>query len=555
MRLRTPHRGEQRGPAAQPPFRRALLGALGRGEALAAALLALAVAFALLLLGPPPGDLPAHLYRTALVEDGVLVWDTFWYAGHYPLLTYSPLYYFAAALLGNDLVALVSVVAAAALFALLVEREWGEAARWPARAFAVVACAPFFTGTYPYAAGLATGLGALVALQRGRTWGAIALAALTAGLSPLAFLFLCIAAVAAFLAGGGRTGRHAVTVGAALVGLGLAQGALLLLYRHESEYPFFRLSELLALVVLAASCAALALRGEGGRVVALLFGLWALAAAVAFLVPSPIGENVTRLRGIALPLALLAAAIAAWRPRPLVVFAVGGALAYTLVPYVGAAIHRTDTRSAEAAFWEPALSLLAQRWSPGYRVEVVPTGDHWEAYWVPGAGFPLARGWYRQLDIAGNPLFYEAPLEREEYEAWLRELGVRYVLLPDTQLGRVGEEREAELLRSGRSGLLEIARAGDVTLYELPEPTAILTGPGEARLTALEHDRVTGELGAPGSYRLAVRWTPTWRVEAGDVCLEEAPDGMTRVVASAPGAFELGVSAFPRASGCPAARG
>ena len=531
------------------------LGALGRGEALPAALVALVVALGLLVLGPPPGDLPAHLYRTALVEDGVLVWDTFWYAGHYPLLTYSPLYYFAAALVGNDLVALVSVVAAAALFAALVEREWGEAARWPARAFAVVVCGSLFTGTYPYAAGLAAGLAALVALQRGRPWAAVTLAAVTAGLSPLAFLFLCVTVVAAFLAGRRRLDRPAVTVGAALVLLGLLQGALLLLYRYESEYPFFRLSELLALVVLAGSCAALALRGEGGRVIALLFGLWALAAAVAFLVPSPLGENVTRLRGIVLPLALLAAAIAAWRPRPLAVFAVGGALAYTLVPYVGAAVHRTDTRSAEAAFWAPALSLLASRWSPDYRVEVVPTGDHWEAYWVPRAGFPLARGWYRQLDIAGNPLFYEAPLGPEEYEAWLRSFGVRYVLLPDTQLGRVGEEREAELLRSGRSGLLEIARAGNVTLYELPAPTAILTGPGEARLTALEHDRVTGEVSAPGSYRLALRWTLTWRVEAGDVCLEEAPDGMTRVVAADAGAFKLGVSALPRAPGCPSARG
>ena len=129
------------------------VGALARSEVARAALIALAVGLALVLFGPPPGDLPAHLYRTALVEDGVFVWDTFWYAGHYPLFSYSLLYYFPAALLGNDLVALASVVAAAALFASLAWREWGEAARWPARTFAVVACGPLFTGTYPYAAG------------------------------------------------------------------------------------------------------------------------------------------------------------------------------------------------------------------------------------------------------------------------------------------------------------------------------------------------------------------------------------------------------------------
>ena len=524
---------------------RAMPGTLG------AAGIALAVGLALILFGPPPGDLPAHLYRTELVRDGVLVWDTFWYAGHYPLLTYSLLYYFPAALVGNDVVALVSVVAAAALFASLAEREWGEAARWPARVFAVVACGPLFTGTYPYAAGLAAALGALKALQLGRRWTAVGLAALTLGLSPLAFLFLCLAVVAAFLARRPRLDRTALVVGGSLLVLGLVQGALLLLYPEEAEYPFFRLEELVSVVILSSACAALALRAERGRVLAAVFALWALAAVVAFAVPSPIGENVTRLRGIVLPLALLAAAIAAYRPRWLAGFAVVSALAYTLVPYVGAALHRTDTRSAEAAFWQPALDFLAERGSPDHRVEVVPTGDHWEAYWLPRAGIPLARGWYRQLDIAQNPLFYDEPLEPEAYRAWLDALGVRWVLLPETQLGRIGEEREAELLRSGAAGLPEVARAGGVTIYEVPDASTMLTGPGEARLTAFGHDRVEGEVDAAGTYRLAVRWTPTWRVEAGDVCLQQARDGMTEVVARRPGAFVLGVSPLPRPPGCP----
>jgi hypothetical protein len=527
------------------------VGVRARGETALAALIALGVGLALVLLGPPPGDLPAHLYRTELVEDGVFVWDTFWYAGHYPLFTYSLLYYLPAALLGNDVVALVAVVAAAALFASLAEREWGEAARWPARAFAVVACGPLFTGTYPYAAGLATGLAALKALQLGRRWTGVALAALTLGFSPLAFLYLCLAVVAVFVGRRPRLDGTALAVGGALLAFGLLQGALLLFYRAEAEYPFFRLSELLVLVVLSAVCAALALRAERGRVLAAVFGLWALGAVVAFTVPSPIGENVTRLRGIVLPLALLAAALASYRPRWLAGFAVASALAYTLVPYVGAALHRTDTRSAESSFWEPALAFLDARLTSDFRVEVVPTGDHWDAYWVPHAGFPLARGWYRQLDIAQNPLFYEDTLEPEAYRDWLASLGVRYVLLPETQLGRVGEEREAELVRSGRAGLIEVARAGDVTVYEVPEATPILAGPGEARLTALEHDHVEGKVGAPGAYRLAVRWTPTWRVRAGDVCVEEAPDGMTQVVAAAPGPFTLGVSALPKAPGCP----
>ena len=515
-------------------------------------MIALVVGLALVLFGPPPGDLPAHLYRTELVENGVLVWDTYWYAGHYPLLAYSLLYYFPAALVGNDAVALVSVVAAAALFASLAEREWGDRARWPSRVFAVVACGPLFTGTYPYAAGLAVALGALKALQLGRTWMAVVLAVVTAGLSPLAFLYLCLACVAAFLAGERRLDRRAVAMGAALLAVGLLQGALLLVYRYEAEYPFFRLSELLGVIALCAVCAALALRGERGRFLAFVFGLWALGAAAAYLVPSPHRRERDPAPGHRAP------ARAAGRGNRLV----PAPLALRRRDHRRARLHTSALRrsgASTAATRAPRRPPSGRRRSPswpsgpqpGERVEVVPTGDHWEAYWVPRAGFPLARGWYRQLDIAENPLFYEDTLDPAAYIRWLHNLGVRFVLLPDTQLGRVGEGREADLVRSGRAGLVEVARAGPVTVYEVPDASPVLTGPGTPQVTALEHDRVAGELTEAGTHRLAVRWTPTWRVLQGDVCVEEAPDGMTSVVARSATTFVLGVSALPEASGCP----
>ena len=98
---------------------------------------------------------------------------------------------------------------------------------------------------------------------------------------------------------------------------------LLLLYAEEAEYPFFRVEELLGVVALSGLCIALALRAERARFLAAVFGLWTLAAVIAFLVPSPIGENVTRLRGIVLPLALpglAAAAIFVSAPGPVLVF-------------------------------------------------------------------------------------------------------------------------------------------------------------------------------------------------------------------------------------------
>mgnify|MGYP003289630990 CR=1 FL=1 len=141
------------------------LGLLTHAEAVRAAFLAAVVAVPLAAFGPPGGDMPAHLYRTMLVEDGVLVWDNLWYGGHYPLASYSLLYYLPATVFGNLPLAVAAVILSAALFASVCRQEWGARAAWPARVFAVLASGSIFTGTYTYALGLAALLGAIRALQ------------------------------------------------------------------------------------------------------------------------------------------------------------------------------------------------------------------------------------------------------------------------------------------------------------------------------------------------------------------------------------------------------
>lgn len=507
------------------------------GLPLQAVALAALVALPLALFGPPPGDLPAHLYRTFLVEEGILVWDGHWYGGHYPLFSYSLLYYIPAALVGNELLAVAAVIVGAGLFAALAEREWGAAARWPVLAFAVFAAGPLFTGTYPYAAGLVAALAGLLAFQAGRPWLGLAAAALAVGFSPLAFLFLGLALAAAVLAVRRLSRRIAAFAGSFAL-IGLLPVAAARLFPHDATYPFFRMIELLIVIALAALGGWLARRDPRGNALALFLLLWAIASVLAFLVPSPVGENITRLRGIVFPLVLLAAALARFRPVWLALPAVAGALAYNIVPWVAVIPHRTDGRPAQEPFWRPALAFLAVNHDPGFRVEVVPTGDHWEAYWLPKEGFPLARGWYRQLDYAQNRLFYEEPLRPGEYRAWLRRMGVRYVLLADTQLGRMGEEREAALLRSGRSGLRLAAVAGAVTIYELPAAASILPG---GVITRYGHDRIEGRVSGAGVYPLSIRWTPYLRVEMGAVRLERLGDDGTRLVARSAGRFVLGV--------------
>src|SRR5216684_3070541 len=100
--------------------------AFSRREAALAGLVALSIAAAILLLGPAPGDAPAHLYRTLLVRRGDFVWDNLWFGGVYPLADYSVLYYFPAALVGNLALVLVSAALSAWLFARIFLDRWGE---------------------------------------------------------------------------------------------------------------------------------------------------------------------------------------------------------------------------------------------------------------------------------------------------------------------------------------------------------------------------------------------------------------------------------------------
>jgi hypothetical protein len=515
---------------------------LSRDEALRAMALAAVPAALLIALAPTGGDAAAHLYRTLLVREGVFVWDNLWFAGQYPLASYSLLYYLPAALVGNVPLVFCAVLASAALFASISIREWGDAALWPARVFSVLAAGPLFTGTYSYALGLAALLAALRALQADRAWLAVGFAALTLGFSPLAFLFLCLVLLAIVVA------RRQVNVSLLAVGGGIAvlfaaQAGSFWLFPSEGEYPFRGL-ELASVLTVSALGALLALRARGGSLLAAFFALWGVFSLVAFLVPEPVGENLTRLRAFVFPVMLLTALLARFRPRVLAAAALAFALFYNVIPYAKAFPERTS-RPAGEAFWAPALSFLHTHASANYRVEVVPTYDHWEAYWLPRAGFALARGWFRQLDIAENPVLYRKPLSARTYRTWLRQMGVRYVLLPETRLGKKGADWEAALLRSRRLGFPEVFQTPDWRIYEVPAAVPILTGPAPAWLEAFGHEGISGWTTARGVHRLRVRYMRYWQVRQGRVCLERAPNGMTLLHVLRPGPFTLALDQRP----------
>jgi len=516
-----------------------------RRELLLGAALTAAFAGLVLAVGPAPGDAPVHLYRTFLVRDGALIWDNFWYAGTYPLASYSLLYYLPAALVGNLPLVFAAAVASTVLFSSIALREWGRDAVWPSRIFGVLAAAPLFTGLYAYTLGFATMLAALKLLQLRRFWLAGVLAALTVGFSPLAFVFLCL------IVGSYAVWRRQISVRYVWFGVGLAVAAgieatALLLFPGAGGgvYPFHWIDFVAVLAVsLLGVLVARNARGAGPLVA--FFALWGLGSVVVYIVPSPLGDNWTRLSAFVFPVMLLTASLAGFRPRRLVVLALAVAFAYNLVPYALLVPSRLDTSSQQASFWRPAIRFLREHAQPGYRVEVVPTAEHWEAYWIPKSGFPLARGWYRQLDVADNPALYANHLDASAYRHWLRSAAVRYVLLSRTApLDWEGGPEEAKVVRSQGSGLRAVFRSRNWTIYELPHPTPLLTGPARPVITSFGHTVIRGQVFAAGRFLLRAHYSPYLRLQ-GSGCVSPTPDKMTYLDLTRPERFSLSVPGTP----------
>jgi hypothetical protein len=284
---------------------------------------------------------------------------------------------------------------------------------------------------------------------------------------------------------------------------------------------------------------------QGGGPLVAFFALWGLGSVVVYLVPSPLGDNWTRLSAFVFPVMLLTASLAGFRPRRLVLFALAGAFAYNVIPYALLVPSRLNNSTQQASFWRPAIGFLRAHEQPGYRVEVVPTAEHWEAYWIPKAGFPLARGWYRQLDQADNPALYAKDLDARPYRRWLRANAVRYVLLSTTApLDWDGGPQEEKVVRSTRAGLKVVFRSPNWTIYKLPHATPLLTGPANPVVTSFGHTAIRGQVFAAGRYLLRNHYSPYLRLR-GTGCVAQGPDKMTILDLKGPQQFALSVPGTP----------
>jgi hypothetical protein len=484
-------------------------------------LLATAIAAAYLVWGPPTQDLAAATFRADVFSDhGFVIWNNAWYSGHY-LISYSVLYPPLGALLGPGLAGAIGAVAAAAVFALLAERRYGEGALFGSLWFAAAISAWLFTGRMAFLIAVPFGLAALLPTASGGLALAAALAALCSLASPVAGLFVVLAGIAIALAGE-RAHGLALAVGAAI-----PIAVLNLAFPTGGEEPFV-FSAFVAVPILAAAVIWLVPREQ--RALRIGAVLYALLALVVFVVPDAVGGNVTRLGAL---LAGPVLAITLWPRGRLVVVAVSIPLLYwQLIGPVRDVRKAAGDPATERAYFEP-LNAELDRLGGAFRTEVPPTQNRWEADYV-APEHPIARGWLRQLESDDFDLFTDGDLTASAYRAWLAEHGVSYVAVSDAEPDYLADD-EVALIDGGLDYLTRIWSSDHWRVYRVQD------GPGlaGAGIDLIGPDRVDLSLDRAETESIPVNWSRYWRVASGDACVSEGPDGETAVEARAPGPIEL----------------
>src|SRR3954449_6134213 len=232
---------------------------------------------------------------------------------------YSILYSPLAALLGVWLLAVLTVALSAGAFGLILEREWGNAARWAGRSFALVWPGVILAGEFPFALGAALALLSLVALQSGRRWTGAAFIVLTLAASPVAFVLLAVVLIGIVATRPYGLRGKAVPALAVLL---TAAAQVLVMHLFPSGTLEFPGVEALEATAFCVGLLALVWRLERAQPLRGILIVYLLAVVAVYAIPSGLGHYIGRLRQLALPLALLVAALRRWRPLPLALAAV-----------------------------------------------------------------------------------------------------------------------------------------------------------------------------------------------------------------------------------------
>ena len=505
------------------------------------------------LLAPPMGiDLAAQVARGDFwARHGAAVLDFGWYGGlspySYSLITPPLMSLSGGGIDGARRVGAVFAVLTSVLFVLLLCRTGARRPLIGGLLGTVGIVGNLVSGRITFTAGLAFGLATLLALTSPRPWprrvAAFAGGVLTGAASPVAGLFLALAATALLVTS--RTAGRRCDALLVAAGAGSSIVSMSILFGVNGPMNTIPGDTLRSATVSLA--VALLVARPAVRVGALLSFAGVLAAAV---LTTPVGLNAGRLSAtFALGVLAAYATVPTWiripgrltgpLPRFAGLAALLAAVALWQHPFAVKEVRQAGNPMASAARFEPLLAALA-RFGPVGRVEVVPTSAFWEAARVADT-VPLARGWLRQADSERNPIFFDGSLSTTTYYRWLQANGVSLVALADGPAAPVGTA-EARLVRGAPAYLRLVWRGDGWSLYQVAGSPSVVDG---ATLVSSTDDGIDLLVARAGDVLIRVRWSRWLVVHGRSACLSRTADAWTLLHVRTPGTYAISGSLRP----------
>ncbi len=439
-----------------------------------------------------------------------------WYGGH-PTLDYSVISPALGALVGPMALCAVSGLLSAIMFDRIVRHHFGSAWWIGSLWFAIGTATNLMVGRVAFAVGIAFGLATVLAIQHHLRTLALLGAVLTSLASPVAGLFVAIVATAWALSARSRRVPGIAIAAAACLPIAIVT----LLFPDPGPFPYHAWG-----LVRELSVCALFIFAMRGPFKAWRWGavVYAAVVVVAFLVPTALGGNVSRL-GQYVGAPLIACALWAQR-RHIIVLMVLPMVLWQWVPAMSAVAWAGHDPSTDRAYYTPLVGYIHGLPGVPGRVEIPFTYRHWEsAYVAPEVA--LARGWERQLDIERNPIFYDedsSPLNSQTYYHWLLDNAVEYVALPNTALDKsaIAERRAAPVEPALPREGVEQPRLAALALRRIPgDDRGLGHDPRHGRrrlppdrLPARRPDRASAAVIALASERPGLRYHRRERLDA-----------------------------------------
>jgi hypothetical protein len=495
-----------------------------------AALAALAVCIAYLAAPPLGVDLSAQIARAGFAtQHAMSPIDFRWFGGTVTFgysLWVAPL----MALIGPKTVGVIAAVLGTWATTRLFQRAGARRPLIGGLAAAFCQASSMLEGRVPFDLGLSLGLCSLLLLgrrTRSRTAGAAILGLLAGAASPVAALLMFVCAAALILHR--RYSDGVLVLASSAVPVILVSG----IFGEGGQQPFSIASAASAAGALAIALLLLPKKQKLLRVGA---AVGILMVVVAFLLPTPVGSNATRL-----PLLFALPVILAFADRGRRIIAMAVVMTFAVqAPASASTVMQAGTPESKATFYTPVIRELMWRGPLSGRVEVPESAGHWESAYV-AKYLPLARGWLRQVDVKLNDqVFYKDRPTAETYRQFLRSNAVQYVAIPNASLTKNGD-KERTLVQAGLPYLHRVWSNANWQLYAVDDPVPVVNLPGRIQ----DYTEATVVLRAPANatVHLGLRWFTWLSLQSsepiacianvdGDVILHTGPKGGTYTIGS-----------------------